>query len=328
LSAGSPKAIRILFVEDEFDQALLVKAILQSHGNYAVTHSQDGDHAAKLLDREAWDLLITDLNLPGLDGFDLCRLAKAAHPDLPVLAVTGYTGAHYQEQAFRAGASDLLTKPLDPTEFVRKVNELTGATHVEDRSTVLAVGGLVGDVEMGCGGALLKHRLANADVVIVPLSRDDLDPTSIGLEGARRAAEILGAKIILDEVALDDTQRRVALLERVVRDLRPKFVYIPAMDDAHPARREAFRIGQGAAAPVPSLYGYQTATTGPGFNPAHFEDIGEVIMDKMEALAAFQEAGVRRPDLSPRMAQAYARYWGRLHRFTEVEPFEVLRTED
>lgn len=325
MSPGSSQPLRVLFVEDAFDQALLVKAILQSHGNYVVSHSQDGDHAAKMLEEETWDLLITDLNLPGLDGFELCRLAKANHPGLPVLAVTGYTGAHYQEQAFRAGASELLTKPLDPVEFVKKVDELTGTSFVKARTTVLAVGALVGDVEMGCGGMLLKHRLADADVVIAPLCRDELDATGSGLEGARRAAVMLGAELILDEGALDDLDRRVSLLERLVRDLRPKIVYVPAMDDEHPARRETFRIGKGAAAPVPSLYAYQTATTGRGFSPTHFEDIGDVIIDKMEALAAFQEAGLRRPDLSPRMAQAYARYWGRLKGFAEVEPFEVLR---
>ena len=327
MSPGPTKAIRILFVEDAFDQALVVKAMLQSHGNFAVTHAQDGDHAAKLLQQGEWDLLLTDLNLPGLDGFELCRMAKAASPGMPVLAVTGYTGAHYQEQAFRAGASDLLQKPLNATDLIRKVNELTGSTNVKERATVLAVGGLVGDVEMGCGGALLNHQLAKAEVVIVHLCRDDLDPGNLALAGAARAAEVIGAKVIVDEVALDDTQRRVVLLERVVRDLQPRIVYIPAMDDAHPARREAFRIGKGAAAPVPSLYAYQTATTGPGFTPTHFEEVGNVLAQKLEALQAFREAGARRPDLSPNMAQAYARYWGRLHRFTEVEPFEVLRNE-
>lgn len=326
MSVGSPRALRILHVEDEFTEALVVKAILQSAGNYTVVHSQDGDHAAKLLETGGWDLLITDLNLPGLDGFELCRLAKAAFPDLPVLAVTGYTGAHYQEQAFRAGASDLLTKPLDAKEFVGKIRELTGATRVEDRSTVLAVGGLVGDVEMGCGGTLLKHRRDGAEVMVVPLCRDDFDASGSGVEGAHEAAERMGVKILVDEVALDDTQRRVALLERVVRDLRPKIVYVPAMDDAHPSRREAFRIGKGAAAPVPSLYAYQTATTNPAFAPTYFEDIGEVLADKIGVLAAFEEAGHGRPDLTAEMAKAYARYWGRLQRFTEVEPFEVLRT--
>ena len=106
--------IRVLFVEDAFDQAMLVKAFLQSApGDFQVTHSQDGDHAARLLREREWSLLITDLNLPGIDGFDLCRIAKTVNPSLPILAVTGYTGAHYQEEAFRAGATDLLLKPLD-----------------------------------------------------------------------------------------------------------------------------------------------------------------------------------------------------------------------
>ena len=46
---------------------------------------------------------------------------------------------------------------------------------------------------------------------------------------------------------------------------------------------------------------------------------------KMAALAAYQAAGAGRLDLAPRMAQAYARYWGRFHNFTEVEAFEILR---
>ncbi len=49
------------------------------------------------------------------------------------------------------------------------------------------------------------------------------------------------------------------------------------------------------------------------------------MVGKMEALAAYQESGAGRMDLAPRMAQAYARYWGRLQDFQEVEPFEVVR---
>ena len=172
---------------------------------------------------------------------------------------------------------------------------------------------------------LLKHGAANSTVVVVPLCRDELDERGVGLAGARAAADILGAKIILDEEALDDTQRRVNLLERLVRDLRPRFAYFPAMDDNHPARREAFRIAKAATATVPVLMGYQTATSGPDFKPSRFENISDQLMEKMEALTSYQQVGAQRLDLTPRMAQAYARYWGRLERFGEVEPFEVLR---
>ena len=325
MSAAGKKALRVLYAEDAFDQAVLIKAFLQSVGGVQVVHAQDGQSAANLVRTQEWDLLITDLNLPGMDGFELCRIARAAHPSLPVLAVTGYTGAHYQEQAFRAGATDLLSKPLDRDEFLAKVGELTGLGGGMGRPQILAVGALVGDVEMGCGGSLVRHRGSGADVTIVVLCRDELDGTGIGLTGAPRAAAALGARLVLEPSALDDPQSRSALLERLVRDLHPVIAYIPALDDAHPARRETFRIAHEATVAVPTVFGYQTATTGLDFRPTYFRDVGDVLMDKMEALATYQEAGLHRLDLSPRLAQAYARYWGRLERFSEVEAFERLR---
>jgi CheY-like chemotaxis protein/LmbE family N-acetylglucosaminyl deacetylase len=317
--------IRVLFVEDAFDQALLVRTFLQPLGSFDITHSQDGDHAATLLRSDTWDLLITDLNLPGLDGFELCRIAKSENPTIPILAITGYTATHYQEEAFRAGATELLTKPLHRDEFVAKVAELTGTGDGPPRSAILAIGGLVGDVEMGCGGTLIRQAAAGAQVVIVPLCRDEMDSGNKGLAGADKAAQMLGARVVIDEGALDDTQQRMAIVEKLVADLRPRTVLFPAMDDSHPARREAFRIAKASTGAVPTLLGYQTATSGLDFRPSKFEDVSEHLMDKMEALTAYMESGANRLDLTPRMAQAYARYWGRMHRFAEVEPFEVIR---
>lgn len=331
LSPASDKAIRVLFVEDAFDQALLVKAFLASFGKFEITHSQDGNRAAELLREQEWDLVITDLNLPGLDGFELCRIAHALPHPPPVLAVTGYTGAHYQEEAFRAGANDLLTKPLDKDEFLAKVGDLTGrgapSPVARVARVVLAVGGLVGDVEMGCGGMLLKELAQGAEVFIVPLCRDEMDTVGSSLEGAAKAAALLGARVVVDELALDDTQRRVSLLERLVRDTKPVLALVPAMDDAHPSRREAFRVSRMLLKAVPSVLAYQTATTGLDFKPSHFEDVADQMARKMETLALYQAAGAARVDLTPRLAQAFALYWGRFERFGEVEAFEVLTNE-
>jgi CheY-like chemotaxis protein len=322
VSAADPQTIRLLFVEDAFDQALLVQEFLQeAPGEFHVFHSQDGDHAARLLREKEWHLLVTDLNLPGMDGFELCRLARSIHPSLPILAITGYTSIDYQEEAFRAGAMELLQKPLEKTDFLRKVSDLLGTTERFTRPVVLAVGGLVGDVEMGCGGTLLKHRLRGLEVVIVPLCPDERDPGDAELVAASRAARALDSRLELDKAALEDTEGRVTLLQGLVRELRPQVAYVPAMDDEHPARREAFRVAQATLDDVPLVLGYQTATTGPEFRPTRFEKVADEMMDKMDALTAYGA----RPDLAPRMAQAYARYWGRLSGFVEVEPFEVIR---
>jgi CheY-like chemotaxis protein len=317
--------IRVLFVEGAFDEALQVRGYLEPLESLDITHSPDGDHAAALLRGEPWSLLITDLDLPGLDGFELCRIARSVDPKLPILALTGYTAVHFQEEAFRAGATELLSKPLQRDQLKAAVAGLVGIGEGPTRSAVLAVGGLVGDVEMGCGGTLRKHAVGGAEVVIAPLCRDEMDDAGRGLAGAGRAAEILGARSVIDEAALDDTERRMAIVERLLADLRPRIVFLPAMDDSHPARREAFRIVKAATGTVPSVLAYQTATSGLDFRPSRFEDVSEQIIDKMEALTAYMDAGANRLDLAPRMAQAYARYWGRLHRFAEVEPFEVIR---
>ncbi len=328
MTSGSTP-IRILFVEDAFDQALLVKAFLSSAGNYEVTHSQDGDSAAELIRNEKWDLFITDLNLPGMDGFELIRLCHKVSPDVPIMATTGYTGAHYQEEAFRSGASDLMTKPLDKEDFLNRVAKLVGGTGTTgpEAPAVLAIGGLVGDAEMGCGGSLAEWAANGKAVYIVPIWGDEMDASGAGLTGARAAASILGATAIIDEVAMEDTGRRMTLVERLVEEHNPDILYMPTMDDDHPARREAFRIAKAVGSTVPLVLGYQTCTTGPDFRPGRYVDISEEMMVKMEALAAYHEAGAGRMDLAPRMAQAYARYWGRLNKFTEVEAFEILKDD-
>jgi len=76
-------------VEDAFDQALVVKSFFASAGNFDVTHAQDGDSAAQFLRGEEWDLFVTDLNLPGTDGFELIRICRELHPEVPVMATTG-----------------------------------------------------------------------------------------------------------------------------------------------------------------------------------------------------------------------------------------------
>ncbi|MCG6955454.1 MAG: response regulator [Gemmatimonadetes bacterium] len=332
MSPASDGPVRVLLVEDALDQALLVSSLLQGEGGFEVTYSQDGFHAAQLLKERKWDLLITDLNLPGVDGFELCRISRTLPEPPALLVITGYTSPQYQEEAFRAGATEILLKPLNEDELLAKVRELTRREEAPvvpgARRTVLAVGGLVGDVEMGCGGTLLKEGARGAEIVIVPLCLDEMDITGAGLKGTERAAEILGARAIVDEGALVDPERRVSLLAELVRDLRPSLAFVPFVDDRHPPRREAFGASRVLLERVPTVLAYQTATTTLEFKPDRFEDIRDQVARKMEALAAYQAAGAARLDLAPRLAQAFARYWGRFERFGEVEPFEVLMHRD
>ena len=106
---------------------------------------------------------------------------------------------------------------------------------------------------------------------------------------------------------------------------RPGTVYMPAPDDRDASRKEAAEMVREASQEVETVLAYETATTGLEFTPSHFNDVRAEMVLKMEALAAYQAVGAPRVDLRPRMAQAYARYWGRFRDFTEVEAFELIR---
>lgn len=330
MSRAQKAKYRVLYVEDAFDQALLVKAFFNGLPDFKVTHTQDGDQAVHLIETEKWDLLITDLNLPGTDGFAIIRKLRQISPSTPILVTTGYTQAQYEEQALRAGADQVLIKPLTQNEFVSRVwsmIEQRDTPVYDDSDVVLAIEGKLGDAEMGCGGTMMRAVEEGRTVVLVPLLRSAEDASPEELKAAMIAANVLGVELRVDRTLFGDHAAQKDLIERTLNELRPTTVYIPAPDDRDPSRREASDIGRELSEEVETVLGYETATTGLEFVPGRFIDVRKQMVIKMEALAAYQSVGAARVDLRPRMAQAYARYWGRFMDFTEVEAFEKIRGE-
>jgi CheY-like chemotaxis protein len=328
LSVDPPRTVRVLYVEDAIDQALLVKTFFSALKGFTVSHAQDGDTALKHIANKPWDLLVTDLNLPGADGFALIKAFRAKFRRSPVLVTTGYTQAEYEEQALRAGADQVMIKPLNQAEFISRVQAMAAAGQApeeDDSSVVLAIEGRLGDAEMGCGGTLMTEVAKGHTVVLVPICRTEEDATPEELKAASLAASILGVELRVDRTLFGNRKGQLDLIERTLNELRPTAVYIPAKDDRDPSRRDAALVAEEATAEVRTVLAYETATTGLEFTPSRFHDIRAEMVMKMEALAAYQALGAPRVDLRPRMAQAYARYWGRFKDFAEVEAFEQVR---
>lgn len=314
----SPPTVRVLYLEDAFDHALLVKAFFRTLPSYEVTHAQDGDRAIELMKREQWDLVVTDLNLPGADGYTVIRAARKVSSSLPILVTTGYTQAEYEEQALRAGADQVMIKPLQQHEFLTRVVrmvEQTGnaAADTDGDDAILVIEGRLGDAEMGCGGMITKALEETKTVVVLPILSHDAASYE-EMKAASIASTILGIDLRLDAERLGDRLAQRSLIQQTLDELRPSTVYLPAAGDRDASRREA------------RLMTLETATTGKDFLPTRFVDVHAQMVRKMEALASYQAVGAARVDLRPRMAQAYARYWGRWMDFTEVEAFgEVKR---
>jgi CheY-like chemotaxis protein len=119
MSGGRPKA-RVLVVDDEEGIRQFVVSVLQDAGTDAV--EADGGKAAlqRLQDAGPFDLLLTDVRMPGMDGFELVRQARAARPDLRVLFMTGYM-AEYQLHPSR---ESIIAKPFRPAELLGCVFEI------------------------------------------------------------------------------------------------------------------------------------------------------------------------------------------------------------
>jgi CheY-like chemotaxis protein len=323
------RQIRVLLVEDALDQALLVRAMLGG-GLYDVTHTQDGMHGVELFQRGEFDVVITDLNLPGMDGFDLTRELKRLRPDVPVIAATGYDAPGYTDSAYRAGVDAVLKKPLSQEQLLTNLREVLPDLHPEPERppNVFALGARPGDVTLGAGGTVAFHRAQGHDVLIFILDSGEPD-SGLDMTAARRAAERLGARVIISDPSRTDDalMERQLLLGRVVRELRPDVAYIPSIADHDPYRKEAHRLGRTVLSDTRAILAYQTGSSSLDFRPSFFKPVDRYMAQKIEALEAFYGGRNRPRELSARYVQASARYWGRMADFAEVEPFEVIKGE-
>ena len=103
---------RILAVDDEPDMLALLKMIIEGYSDHQVTTTNNPVEAAELLEKESFDLLLTDLKMPGLDGLELLSRAKEHDADALVLVITAYGSLESAEEAMARGAFDYITKPF------------------------------------------------------------------------------------------------------------------------------------------------------------------------------------------------------------------------
>ena len=107
---------RILVIDDDPAMLSLMKFQLQEEG-YEVAAVQTSEEGLQLLGQQNFDLALTDLQLPGLDGIELVKRSKALAPDTEIIMVTGYGSTTKAVEAIRAGAFYYVEKPLDFTEL-------------------------------------------------------------------------------------------------------------------------------------------------------------------------------------------------------------------
>ena len=115
---------RILVVEDQEDNRRIVRDLLTTT-DYEVTEAENGEEALASVARQRPDLILMDIQLPVMDGYEATRRIKAdpALREIPIIAVTSYALSGDEEKARAAGCDDFVPKPYSPRQLLAKIQQ-------------------------------------------------------------------------------------------------------------------------------------------------------------------------------------------------------------
>lgn len=114
---------KVLVVDDHKNTRLYLKALLVRSG-YTVLLAEDGEDALAIMDKEHIDLMIADVMMPRLDGYELTRAVRAVDERLPILMVSAKQLPEDKHRGFLVGTDDYMTKPFDDEELLLRIKAL------------------------------------------------------------------------------------------------------------------------------------------------------------------------------------------------------------
>ena len=325
---------RALVLEDDPDAADFLRIALERHGGMHVDVARTADDALALLREHTYDVLLSDIELPGRSGLALLPQAKEIDPTLPVMIVTAYPTFDHAVEALREAADDFLSKPVTAAQVVERATGLARHAREErtsSRQQVLAIGAHPDDIELGVGATLAAHAAAGDDLVILTLSGGAVGgPVDERHSESAAAAAVVGARFIhLDfpDTRLDPAAGMITAIEDIVRDVLPDRIYTHGVHDRHQDHRAVHRAVQIAARQVPSLWCFQSPSSTVDFAPNRFVAVDGFLDTKLAMLAAYVSQS-HREYMQPDVVRVTARYWARFSPAYEVEPLETVRASE
>lgn len=218
--------MKILSVDDNIENRYLIETIAKAHGHQVVS-AENGCRALESLAAEHFDLIISDVLMPEMDGFQLCRevMSRPVLRDVPFIFYTAtYTSKRDEQFGLSLGATRFLIKPLDPEEFMQVVSEI-----LEEKPVKSSIPPALQDESSYLRGH--NERLATnlgKKIAELQTARSDLE-----FQLAEKETEIR-----LRKKAEEDLARSALQLSRANQDLL-QFAYAAAHDLQEPLRNVA-----------------------------------------------------------------------------------------
>src|SRR6202163_4308083 len=140
--------LNALVVDDEPSFRRVLRTSLAT-GGFAIEEARSGEEAVAILGRSDFDLVLLDVNMPGMGGVEACREIRAHMPEIGIVMVTVQDGESEIVKALEAGADDYITKPIRLRELVARLRAVVRRLHIEDaiQPMLLQAGGLELDID-------------------------------------------------------------------------------------------------------------------------------------------------------------------------------------
>ncbi|MGI8635035.1 MAG: response regulator transcription factor [Segetibacter sp.] len=153
------KERKVLIVEDEKKIADTLKLGL-TENDFQVEVAYDGSIGYRLFENHTFDLIVLDINLPGINGYDFCKMVRAKNTNIPVIMLTAFSSLNDKIEGYDAGADDYIIKPFEFKELLMKIRVLLKRTINQNVpvGTNLSAGDLVMNLD--------KKQVTRGDTVI------------------------------------------------------------------------------------------------------------------------------------------------------------------
>jgi DNA-binding response OmpR family regulator len=220
--------MKLLIVEDEKDVASAICRILSRNG-YSVDLASNGKQALDMVEVNDYDLMILDLNLPDLDGLEICRCTRTSHSGLLILILTARDKLEDIVKGLDAGADDYLTKPFQLAEIMARIRALL-RRDMRCRNPLLTINGLCLDPaervvwkanrrleltrkEFGILEYLMRHpgEVISQETLLEHVWGSNMDPFSntvrVHIQSLRRKLEDVGTEAKYIETVVGEGYR-------------------------------------------------------------------------------------------------------------------------
>jgi DNA-binding response OmpR family regulator len=200
----------ILVVEDDANIRKLITTYLK-RDNHRVLEAVDGEAALDVLEREHIDLMIADIMMPKMDGYELTRELRDAHYDFPILMVTAKERIEDKREGFLAGTDDYMVKPIDFDELLMRVAALLRRAKINSERKIT-----VGDVTLDYD--TLTVKIGSSVTLALPQKEFQLLFKLLSYP-----SKIFTRQNLMDEIWGYDTDSEERTVDVHIKRLREKF---------------------------------------------------------------------------------------------------------